>query len=219
MLPHLWNLSPKEAIQVQRELAGVVRVEALPGEIRTVAGADCAFIGRDRIVAAAVLCDARTLKVIATAEVVQPCTFPYVPGLLSFRDAPAIIAAVEKLPTRPDLLMIDGQGQAHPRRFGIACHVGVWLDIPTIGIAKSLLCGQHGEPGLRRGSRTQLRHQGSVVGSAVRTRDGVKPVYVSVGHRITLAEAIRWAIRAAVAARLPEPTRQAHQLVTRIVGK
>jgi deoxyribonuclease V len=219
MLPHLWNLAPKEAIQLQRELAGLVRVEALPGEIRSVAGADCAFIGRDRIVAAAVLCDAGTLNVIATAEVIQPCTFPYVPGLLSFREAPAIIAAIGKLPTRPDLLMIDGQGQAHPRRFGIASHVGLWLDIPTIGVAKSLLCGEHRAPAAARGRRTLIRYNGAVVGAALRTRTGVKPVFISVGHRVTLQEAIRWALRAARFVRLPEPTRRAHQYVTRIVGK
>jgi len=147
----------------------------------------------------------------------RPCTFPYVPGLLSFREAPATVEAVEKLHRRPDLLMCDGQGLAHPRRTGLACHVGLWLDIPTIGAAKSLLCGEHREPGARRGCRAALRHDGETVGLALRTRDGVKCVYVSVGHRITLGEAARWVLRAARFYRLPEPTRQAH-LYLRTVG-
>jgi deoxyribonuclease V len=216
MLRHQWNLSPKDAVKLQRELAGLVRVEPLAGEVRTVAGADCAFIGKDRIVAAAVLCDAGTLETIASATETLTCAFPYVPGLLSFREAPAVIAAVGKLPARPDLLMIDGHGLAHPRSFGIASHVGLWLDLPTIGAAKSLLCGLHRPPGLRRGCRARIVFKGNAIGAAVRTRDGVKPMYVSVGHRITLQEAIRWALRAAVAARLPEPTRRAHQYVTRL---
>jgi len=217
MISHDWNLSPAEAIELQRKLAAAVRVEPLAGEVRTVAGADCAFLdGGRRIAAAAVLCDAGTWEIIATAEEIQPCRFPYVPGLLSFREAPAVIAAVRKLPRRPDLLMCDGQGLAHPRRLGLACHVGLWLDLPTIGVAKSLLCGRFRPPGRTRGCRTRLLHDGEVVGAAVRTRADVHPLLVSVGHRLTLEEAVRWVLRACRGFRLPEPIRRADQRVSRI---
>ena len=211
MIRHRWDISPKDAIALQRKLAAAVRIEKLTAPVRIVAGTDCTLSrdGRD-ILAAAVLCDARSMEVLERTFVRRPCTFPYVPGLLSFREAPATIEAVQKLSRRPDLLMCDGQGLAHPRRLGLACHVGLWLDIPTIGAAKSLLCGEHREPGAARGCRAALRHNGEIVGSVLRTRDGVKCLYVSVGNRITLAEAERWTLRVARFCRLPEPTRQAH---------
>jgi deoxyribonuclease V len=219
MIPHPWNLTPKEAIALQRQLASLVRDEPLPSPVRTVAGTDCAFLdGGRRILTIAVLCDARTMAVLATARDLRPCDFPYVPGLLSFREAPSVIAAAAALPQRPDLLMCDGQGLAHPRGLGLACHVGLWLDLPTIGVAKSRLCGEHRPVGERRGCNVQLRHEGRLVGRVVRTRDHVKPLYVSVGHRITLEQALRWTLRAARGVRLPEPTRQAHQHVTRAKG-
>ena len=217
MLAHSWDIAPGQAVRLQKALAGRVRVEPLAGPVAAVAGADCAFSedGR-RIIAAAVVCDARTMAVLASAHAVAPCRFPYVPGLLSFREAPAVIEAVGKLPQRPDLLMIDGQGLAHPRRLGLASHVGLWLDVPTIGVAKSRFCGEHPQPGRRRRCRTQLRHNGQVVGAVLRTADGVKPLYVSVGHRVALADAIAWTLRCCRGFRLPEPTRQAHQLVSRL---
>lgn len=218
MLPHRWDISPKEAIALQRQLAGLIRIEPLSAPVRLIAGCDCAFIGSHRtagrVLAVAVLCDARTMEVVASAQEIAACTFPYVPGLLSFREAPAVIAAVAGLPQRPDLLMCDGQGIAHPRRLGLAAHVGLLMDMPSIGVAKSRLCGEHRIPALRRGSRTQLRDGGEVVGACLRTRDHVKPLYISPGHRITLDESIRLVLNAARNARLPEPTRQAHHLVT-----
>ena len=215
MIDHPWNLAPAEAVALQRRLAGMVRLEPLGGEIRTVAGVDCAFLdGGARIVAVAVLCDAGTMAVLGSAHDVRACEFPYIPGLLSFREAPAVIAAVRALGRRGDLLMCDGQGLAHPRGLGLACHVGLHLDLPTVGVAKSRLCGAHREPGLVRGCRTQLRHDGRLVGAVVRTRTGVRPLYVSAGHRATLADAIRWTLRACRGVRLPEPTRRAHQLVS-----
>ena len=217
MLDHPWDIAPAEAIALQRELAGLVRREPLAGPVRTVAGADCAFLdGGARIAAVAVLCDARTMDTLAVAEDVRPCTFPYVPGLLSFREAPAILAAVGGLPERPGLLLCDGQGLAHPRRLGLACHVGIRLDLPTVGVAKSRLCGEHREPGLDRRCRTQLRHQSEVVGAVLRTRANAKPLYVSLGHRVTLDDAIRWTLRCCRGFRLPEPTRRADQLVGRV---
>ena len=217
MIHHRWDISPKEAISLQRELAGKVLVEPLRGPIRVVAGTDCAFLdGGRQIVAAAVLCDAKSKAVLAAAEVTQPCRFPYVPGLLSFREAPAVIEAVRKLPVRPDLLICDGQGLAHPRGMGLASHVGLWLDLATIGAAKSRLCGEHRQPGARRGCRRQLCYDGGVVGAVVRTRTNVKPMYISVGHRVTLDEAVRWTLRLCRGVRLPEPTRQAHHYVSRL---
>ena len=217
LLKHSWNISPARAISVQESLAGRISSEPLSARIETVAGADCAFLdGGKRIVAAAVLCDAKTMEPLDSAGVIRPCRFPYVPGLLSFREAPAVIAAVEKLPRKPDLLMCDGQGVAHPRGLGLASHVGLWLDMPTIGVAKSRLCGTHRPPGVKRRCRTQLLFGGEVVGAVVRTRDGVKPLYVSVGHRVSLDQAVSWTLRCARGVRLPEPTRKAHQLVSRL---
>lgn len=216
LIPHSWRLTPRKAIALQRELASLVRHEPLVGPVRTVAGTDCAFLdGGKRILTMAVLCEAKSMAVLATAEDERPCSFPYVPGLLSFREAPSVIAAVQRLDVDVDLLMCDGQGTAHPRGLGLACHVGLWLDVPTIGVAKSRLCGRHRPVGQRRGCHVQLRHEGQVVGRVVRTRDGVKPLYVSVGHRITLAQAVRWTLRGGRGVRLPEPTRLAHQMVSR----
>jgi deoxyribonuclease V len=202
-------------MRLQQRLAGRVREEPLAGPVRTVAGTDCAFLGGGReIVATAVLCDARNMEVLATADDVRPCHFPYVPGLLTFREAPAVIAAVRKLPRRPDLLLCDGQGRAHPRGIGLASHVGLWLDVPTIGVAKSRLCGEHRQPGARRRCRTQLKLEGRVIGAVVRTRTGVRPLFVSVGHRVTLDDAVRWTLRCSRGVRLPEPNRRADQRVT-----
>jgi deoxyribonuclease V len=220
MIRHSWDITPREAIALQRKLAGQVSQAPLDRPVRLIAGTDCAFLDAGRtILAVAVLfqvprSSAQPMKVLHWTCRAQPCRFPYVPGLLSFREAPAVIAAVEQLPHRPDLLMCDGQGLAHPRGFGLASHVGLWLGIPTIGAAKSRLCGQFRPPGPRRGCHTQLRLEGRVIGSAVRTADGVRPLFVSVGHAIDLGGAIRWTLRCARRYRLPEPTRQAHLRVS-----
>ncbi len=211
---HDWDITPAGAIELQRRLAGGIRQEPLAGAVETVAGVDCAFAAGGReILAVAVLLDARSMEPLGDARVRRACTFPYVPGLLSFREAPAVIEAVEALPCRPDLLMCDGQGRAHPRRIGLAAHVGLWLDLPTVGVAKSRLCGEHRPPGARRGCRTQLRHDGEVVGAVLRTRTDVRPLFVSVGHRVTLDDACRWCLRCGRGLRLPEPTRRADRAV------
>ena len=215
MIQHRWDITPREAIALQRELAGQVSQAPLTSPVKLIAGTDCAFLeGGRTILAVAVLCDARGLGLLGWSCCALPCTFPYVPGLLSFREAPAVIEAVRRLPSQPDLLMCDGQGVAHPRGLGLAAHVGLWLDVPTIGVAKSRLCGEFRTPGLRRGNHTRLMLEGSVVGSVVRTADGVRPLFVSVGHRINLEQAVRWTVRASLGFRLPEPTRQAHMKVT-----
>jgi deoxyribonuclease V len=156
------------------------------------------------------------LSEVERAGVRVRATFPYVPGLLSFREAPAGLLAWAKLATRPDCLICDGHGLAHPRRLGLASHIGLWVDLPTIGCAKSLLVGTHAEPDAECGSRADLVHDGAVVGAAVRTRRGVRPVYVSVGHRVSLAVAIRTVLRCAPRFRVPEPIRQAHALVNQL---
>ena len=215
---HEWNVTPVEAIALQKELAPRVVREGDPGDVRLVAAADLAFVDRrwprqpTRGRAAVVLMRYPELDVIEEQVVEGDVGFPYVPGLLSFREAPLLAQALERLEGTPDLLLIDGQGYAHPRRFGLASHVGLMAELPTIGCAKSRLCGEHAEPGARRGSKVELRQGGEVIGAVLRTRDGVKPIYVSVGHKIGLDAAVQWALRLAPRFRLPEPIRAADAL-------
>lgn len=214
--PHRWALSPRQAVAVQRRLATRVRVTRPPARLRLIAGLDAAF-SRDgeRCIAGVVLWDREESRVVEERLAHRPLVFPYVPGLLSFREAPALLAALRKLRARPDALMCDGQGLAHPRRFGIACHIGVLAGLPTLGCAKSRLVGSHRPPGRRRGSRAPLVDGGEEIGAVLRTRDGVRPVYVSVGHRMDLDSAARLVLACAERHRLPEPTRLADRLVAR----
>jgi deoxyribonuclease V len=212
---HPWDLSPKEAMRLQSELASrVVRRGDLDAErARLIAGADVAFDKRHgRAVGVVVVLDYPSFEIVERVCVETPVTFPYVPGLLSFRETPVLVGAFEQLQSTPDLLMCDGHGYAHPRRFGFACHVGLLLDVPTIGVAKSLLIGGLTGLDVERGSRADLTHDGETIGAAVRTRDGVRPVYVSIGHRISLAAAERWVLACARGFRVPEPTRVADRL-------
>jgi deoxyribonuclease V len=211
-VPHRWRVTPRQARAIQLRLAARVRVTPLDAEPRLVAGVDSAFAA-GACIAGAVLWDARTGEVVEQHVARRPLVFPYVPGLLSFREAPAILAALRKLRRRPDALLVDGHGLAHPRRFGIACHLGVLLGLPTAGCAKSRLVGEHGEPGSARGSRTPLVDGAERLGSVLRTRDGGRPIYVSVGHRIDLAGAERLVLACARGHRLPEPTHLADRLV------
>ena len=206
-----FDLSPEEAVRVQRRLAPLVEERPLAEAPRTVAGFDLSFRG-EGVRAAAAAADTETLETVDEAVVEVRVTFPYVPGLLSFREAPAVLAAHAALGVRPELLMLDGQGRAHPRRFGIACHVGLILGVPSVGVAKSILVGRGPDPGPGRGERAPLVHRGETVGAAVRTRAGVTPVYVSVGHLVTLQDAVGIALRLAPRWRVPEPTRRAHAL-------
>lgn len=209
--------SVSAARAIQERLRGrVIDVDRL-GPVRFVAGADVSF---DRfspvLFAAVVVFDVATGAFVERAGARVTARFPYVPGYLSFRELPALLAAFAKLRTRPDLVLADGQGRAHPRRFGIACHLGIALDVPTIGVAKRRLVGTHREPGVRRGRRTRLVHEGETIGTVLRTRAGVAPVYVSVGHRVSLATACAWTLRLAPRHRLPEPARAAHAEVNRL---
>jgi deoxyribonuclease V len=213
---HDWDLSPAQARVLQTRLAGRVEREDRVETPRRVAGVDVGFEDGGRITRAAVcVLELPALAVCDTALARLPSSFPYIPWLLSFREVPAILAALERLSIRPDVLMCDGQGIAHPRRFGIACHLGVLLDLPSIGVAKSILTGQADAPGPARGDWSPLVDRGEVVGAALRTRAGVKPVYVSVGHRVCLASALALVMACTTSYRLPEPTRQADRLASR----
>lgn len=184
--------------------------------LRIVAGVDLAFSGDGAEgIAGVVAWDLHTLQVVEQHVVRRPVQFPYVPGLLSFREAPAILAALRRLRCEPDAFLFDGQGLAHPRRFGLACHVGLLINRPSLGCAKSLLVGTCRPPGLSRGASTRITHNGECVGRALRTRDNVKPIYVSVGHRLSLEETVAIALASGNGFRLPEPTRLADKLVAR----
>ncbi|WP_216902767.1 endonuclease V [Nocardia alni] len=203
---------PETAMALQERLRGLVD-PANPGttEFRTVAGLDSAYDDDGNVVAAVVVLDAATLEPIDTATARGNTTFPYTPGLLAFRELPTTLAALEKLGATPDLLVCDGQGLAHPRRFGLACHLGLLTGVPTMGVAKTVW-GEYSEPGPRRADSSDIVLDGEVVGRAVRTQDGIKPVYVSVGHRIDLDTACAWALALAPKYRQPETTRQADHL-------
>jgi len=191
-------------------MAGYVREEPL-GKVRTIAGVDVSVRGREVQAAIAVLAFP-SLEVVDRAIWSGDVQFPYVPGLLSFREVPAILTAMERLDDMPDVFMTDSQGYAHPRRFGLACHLGVLLDRPAFGVAKTRLTGTYAEPDSNKGARSVLLDREEVIGTVLRTRTGVKPVFVSIGHRITLEEAVELALRCSPRYRIPEPTRQAHTL-------
>ena len=214
---HKWNLSYSQAREVQTRLAGRVKFTPLRKSPKVVAGIDCAFSrDGDRILAAVVVLGLPDLEPVETVHAVRKVTFPYIPGLLSFREAPVCIAAIEKLRSRPDVFIIDGQGIAHPRRLGLAAHLGLFFDKPTIGCAKSRLTGDYEEPPSEKGAYTLLTAQSETIGAVVRTRTNVKPVFVSVGNRCVLDDAIRIVLGCAVKHRLPEPTRLAHQTVGKL---
>jgi len=216
-LSHRWDISPAEAVKVQKRLRDQVRLEPLAGPVNTIAGADISFNKfSDTVYAGVVVLSLPDLQIIETAGVRSVTKFPYVPGLLSFRETPSVLEAWAKLKTQPDVLMLDGQGIAHPRRFGIACHVGILLDMPTIGCAKSILVGKFGDLGLEAGSQSPLIDRGEQVGVALRTKNKVAPVYVSPGHRIDLVSAVDLVLRSMRKYRQPEPTRQAHLLVNQL---
>jgi deoxyribonuclease V len=212
---HRWSVTPKQAIALQQKLADRILAEPLQHKVELVAGADMAFTpDKQRCVAGVVVYDLKCHQVIESASAVRQVRFPYVPGLLTFREAPAVLAAIRKLKTVPDVFMFDGQGYAHPRRMGLAAHVGLLIDHPSLGCAKSRLCGEYVMPKSRKGSKSALTDQDGRIGTVLRTRDSVKPVFVSIGHRMILQDAERITLRCTRGYRIPEPTRQAHHLVT-----
>jgi deoxyribonuclease V len=211
---HSWDIATTEAADVQREMADRVDARTPLTRWDLVAGADISYNRFSKtIYAAVVVLRADDGSIVEVQEAIHEATFPYIPGFLSFREAPALLQAFAKVKSEPDVVMCDGHGFAHPRRFGLACHVGVWLDRPCLGCAKSRLIGTFKEPRKAAGSVAPLKDKGEVIAEVVRTRDGVKPVFVSVGHRIDLPSAVRVALSMARGYRIPEPTRQADQHV------
>ncbi|MBI4790893.1 MAG: deoxyribonuclease V [Chloroflexi bacterium] len=208
-----WDWSPAEAIEQQRALADRVITRDVLGAAHYVAGVDVGFEGQGKRTcrAAIVVLKVETLKPVDYAVARRPVAFPYIPGLLAFREIPAVLRSLEQLKTTPDVFIVDGHGLAHPRRIGIASHLGVLLDWPTIGCAKSLLVGQAAEPENRVGAWTPLMQRGETIGAALRTRVNTKPVYVSIGHRVSLKRAIEVVLSCCKGFRLPETTRYAHR--------
>jgi deoxyribonuclease V len=215
---HSWNVTPTEAVELQRQLHARLVLQPPPSlRVRHVAGLDISTEKyNDTGWGGIVVLDVETLAPVAQVSATAPLSFPYVPGLLSFRELPVLAAVWEKLEVRPDVLIFDGQGIAHPRRMGIACHGGLLFGVPSIGCAKSLLVGRHGPLDEERGATADILHRGEVVGRAVRTRKGVQPVYVSPGHLMDLPTAVELVLRVSPRYREPETTRHAHRLVNTV---
>jgi len=215
--PHSWNVTTQGAREIQEKLRRRVSFKA-PGSLpRLVAGADVSYNKfSPNLYAAAVVVDLESLETIEEAGIAAKASFPYVPGLLSFREVPPLIRVFRKLRTLPHLVICDGQGYAHPRRFGLACHLGVILDLPSLGCAKSRLIGDYEHPGNDRGDFTPLKDGEEVIGSVLRTRTGINPVFISVGHCMSLEMARELVLRLTPSCRLPETTRRAHHLVNEL---
>jgi deoxyribonuclease V len=210
---HEWDISPREAAAVQNKLRGLAVPEWDDREIRRIAGADVSFPSRNEILAAACVMSFPDLKLLDYSVVRRQCVFPYVPGLLAFREIPAVLDALENINVEPDVILCDAQGLAHPRGMGLATHLGILIDRPTVGCAKSRLFGSYEEPGSEKGDHSLLLgDKGEVIGAVVTTRSGVKPVFVSIGNRVDLEISIRVVLHCCPKYRLPEPARVAHKL-------
>lgn len=214
---HNWKLSYSQAIALQKKLREKILLSRLKNKPKTIAGIDCAFSkDKKRIIACAIVLNLKDFELLETTTASQKITFPYIPGLLSFREAPVCLTAIEKLKAEPDIFLIDGQGIAHPRRLGLAAHLGLFLNKPTIGCAKSRLIGTFKEPPSKKGSYSLLKDKEETIGAVVRTRDKVKPIFVSVGNKCSLEDAIEITLESVTKYRLPEPARLAHQLVSKL---
>jgi deoxyribonuclease V len=211
---HAWSVSSDEAVAIQERLRCHLVTENQLGHVQVVAGVDVGFPDRNTARAAIVSLQFPSLTPVDFAVAAMPVKFPYIPGLLAFREVPAVLAAVRGLKRLPDLFIFDAQGLAHPRRMGLASHAGLLLDRPSIGCAKSRLVGQHEEPGSQRGARSPLMDGDECIGAVVRTRANVKPVFVSIGHRVDLDVAVRYVLDCASKYRLPETTRYAHRVAS-----
>lgn len=218
VISHSWNISEEEAYKLQIRLSSKVICEDQLGDVSFVAGVDVAYEkNSEKLVAAVAVLDSNSHQVVDSSVAIDSAQFPYVPGLFSFRELPPLIQALASIKQIPDLIVCDGQGIAHPRRFGLASHLGVLFDIPTIGCGKTRLIGESVEPGLIRGSHKPLIDKNEIVGSVLRTQSNVKPVYVSIGHRVSLDTARNWILKLTPQYRLPETTRYADQIVKRIL--
>ena len=210
-----WVKTVDEATAIQQKLRSQVITENKLETVKYVAGVDVGFEDNYRVTkAAVVVLSFPDLKLVEQATAKIPTTFPYIPGFLSFREIPALLQALEKITTKPDLILCDGQGFAHPRRFGLACHLGVLLNLPSIGVAKSLFIGEHEEVPLEKGNWQPLKHGEEIIGAVVRSRTNVKPLYVSIGHHISLPTAIDYVLKCTTKYRLPETTRLADKLAS-----
>jgi deoxyribonuclease V len=217
---HPWKVTPQEAIRIQEELRERLRLRPPKASFKTIAAADVSYsLADDKLYAAFLLFSYPDLTLMESASAWGRVSFPYIPGLLTFREAPILLQAFSKLKIRPGLIMVDGQGIAHPRSMGIAAHLGILLDLPTIGCAKSRLFGEDAEPGPDQGSVIPLLDHGRMVGMIVRTRAGVKPVYVSPGHRMDLDTSVKIILSLCRGYRIPEPLRQAHIFVNQLREK
>ncbi|UCG13102.1 MAG: endonuclease V [Deltaproteobacteria bacterium] len=215
---HSWDLSPKEAIALQRRLASMVELKPLPEPINLVGGADVGYSLHDNMAVAAVATYAfPSLEFNEIAYFNAKVSYPYIPGLLSFREVPLILHAFQRLRKEPEVLLCDGQGVAHPRRSGLASHLGLWLNLPAVGCAKTRLVGSHGQVGPRRGQFRSLMYRGERVGVVLRTRTNVKPLYISAGHLADLVTSRKLVERCCLKTRMPEPIRRAHLEVQRAV--
>lgn len=223
MLLHQWTQNPQEAIAIQKRLASQVnRTDQLPTTINYIAGVDIGFEQQNDTTltrAVIVVLEYPSLKVVDYALHREVTRMPYIPGLLSFREVPAAIAAFQQLKQQPDLIMVDGQGIAHPRRLGVASHLGLWLDKPTIGVAKKRLCGKYQTVPEHKGSWVPLDDKGETIGAVLRSKDNINPLFISIGHRICLDTAINWVTNCLTKYKLPEPTRQADRLASRRVAE
>jgi deoxyribonuclease V len=214
---HDWNLTPTQAVALQRQLAGRIVTDTPLLACKRIAGADVSYNRfSSTFYAGVVVVRVSDGEVLERRGAVAESPFPYVPGLLSFREAPALLQAFAKIKTKPDAVLCDGHGLAHPRRVGVACHLGLWLNVPTIGCGKSRLCGEFEEPAPAAGSTSPLRHGDDVIGEVVRTKLRTKPLFVSPGHKIDIASATRWVLASCRGYRVPEPVRQAHLFVNEL---
>ena len=214
---HSWKVTPKEAVQIQHRLRERVEVSDRFSNVCKVAGADIALDLKSKIaIAGVIVYSYPEMKEIERVWAKRPLTFPYVPGLLSFREIPTLTAAFAKLKNRPDLILVDGHGFAHPRRVGIASHLGLVLDCPTVGCAKSVLCGEAEEPADEAGAASELIHKQEVIAIALRSRIGCRPIYISTGHRVSLASAVKFGLSVLDGHRVPRPTREADRFVGKI---
>ena len=212
---HPWDVTPARARAIQEELRALVICEDQLPEVRFVAGVDVGFEQKNTITRAAVaVLSFPGLELVESSIARQATTFPYIPGLLSFREIPVVLEALDHIRQTPDLILCDGQGIAHPRHFGIACHLGVLTNIPSIGVAKSRLVGTHDEVPQNKGTYVPLMYHGEQIGAVLRTRDGVKPLYISPGHKISLESSIHYVMQCLTRYRLPETTRWAHRLAS-----
>lgn len=220
VINHSWNLDEEEALEIQRTLSKKVLREDKINDVNLVAGVDVAYEkSGDNLVATVVVLEADSLELVETVISRSSTQFPYLPGLFSFRELPPLIDAFSKLQCSPDLVVCDGQGIAHPRRFGMACHLGVIFDIPTIGCGKTKLIGKYEELSLERGSFSDIIDDEEIIGRALRSQHAIKPIYVSVGHRISLSTATNWILKLSPKYRLPETTRIADQVVKAALNK